>query len=59
MEAVIRKMKKTDIEPCADILCRVYNNEMWRCRWSKEIAMDYLTDFFDMKKYGGTTVRSL
>ena len=56
MEAVIRKMKKTDIEPCADILCRVYNNEMWRCRWSKEIAMDYLTDFFDMKKFVGYVI---
>lgn len=38
---------------CADIMCSVYNNEMWRCRWSKEMAIEYLTDFYSMKKFVG------
>ncbi len=49
----IRAMKPEDIDVCADILCSVYNNEMWQCRWSKEVAMEYLTDFFNMQKFIG------
>ena len=50
---VVREMKESDIATCADILCSVYNNELWRCRWSKEVAMEYLMDFFEMKKFVG------
>ena len=49
----IRNMNTEDISACADILCSVYNNEMWQCRWSKEAAMEYLTDFFNMQKFIG------
>ena len=49
----IREMKQSDIPACAEILCSVYNNEMWQCRWEKETAVEYLTDFFDMKKFVG------
>ena len=49
----IRKMQVDDIAACADILCSVYNNEMWQCRWSKETAVEYLTDFFNMQKFVG------
>ena len=50
---IIRKMEKTDIAACADILCSVYNNELWQCRWSRETASAYLSDFFDMEKFVG------
>lgn len=50
---VIRKMEKSDIPPCADILCSVYNNEMWKCRWDRETAIEYLTDFFAVKRFVG------
>ena len=53
MEIVIRKMERDDIVKCAEILCSVYNNEMWQCRWTKEMATEYLEDFFDMKKFVG------
>ena len=33
----VREMKTSDIEKCAEILCVVYNNELWMCRWDKEI----------------------
>ena len=49
----IREMLREDIPACADILCSVYNNEMWQCRWTKETAMEYLTDFFETKKFVG------
>lgn len=50
---MVKKMEKSHIEACADIMCSVYNNEMWQCRWSKEKAVEYLTDFFNMEKFVG------
>ena len=34
-------------------LCSVYNNELWQCIWTKQTAAEYLTDFFEMKKFVG------
>ena len=53
MAITIRKMEQADIPACADILCSVYNNEMWQCRWSREVATEYLADFFTMRKFVG------
>lgn len=50
---MVRKMKKADIPFCADILCKVYNNELWQCRWTAETACAYLEDYFDEKKFVG------
>lgn len=52
----IRKMERSDIEACAEILCSVYNNELWQCRWSKETAVEYLTDFCSMAKFVGYVI---
>ncbi len=49
----IRELKENDIPACADILMAVYNNELWQCRWTKETAESYLTDFFEHKKFVG------
>lgn len=49
----IRKMELPDIAPCAKILCRVYNNELWQCHWTDQTAAEYLTDFFVLKKFVG------
>lgn len=49
----IRQMKVEDISGCADILCSVYNNELWMCRWEKDTAVEYLQDFFENKKFVG------
>ncbi len=49
----IRKMESRDIVSCAEILCSVYNNELWQCIWTKQTAAEYLTDFFEMKKFVG------
>ncbi len=49
----IRKMERADIAACADMLCSVYNNEQWQCRWTNTVAAEHLTDFFEMKKFVG------
>lgn len=53
MSIEVKTMEEKDIASCAEILCAVYNNEMWQCRWSKETAEAYLKDFFDSKKFVG------
>lgn len=52
----IREMKPSDIGACADILCNVYNNELWQCRWRRETAIEYLTDIFRMQKFVGYVI---
>ena len=46
-------MSKSDIPPCSEIMCSVYNNELWQCHWTIKTAEEYLNDFFDMKKFIG------
>lgn len=53
---MVRKMKRADIPFCADILCKVYNNELWQCRWTAETACAYLEDYFDEKKFVGFVI---
>ncbi|MBQ8787589.1 MAG: GNAT family N-acetyltransferase [Oscillospiraceae bacterium] len=50
---MIRKLMKSDISACAEILCAVYNNEMWQCRWTMEKGIAYLEDYFETKKFVG------
>lgn len=52
----IRKMTKNDLSACAEILIQVYNNTLWQGGWTHETALEYLTDFFDMKKFAGFVV---
>ena len=53
---MIREMQKKDISACAEILCAVYNNEMWQCRWVQETAIAYLEDYFESKKFVGFVI---
>jgi hypothetical protein len=41
---IIRELVEKDIPASADILCAVYNNELWMGRWSKETAEAYLKE---------------
>ena len=54
---MIRRMKREDITACAEILCSVYNNEMWQCRWDMQTGIEYLTDYFDAKKFVGFVIK--
>lgn len=53
---MIRKMQKSDISACAEILCEVYNNDMWQCKWTQDTGILYLTDYFDANKFVGFVI---
>ena len=53
---MIRQMQKNGITACAEILCAVYNNEMWQCRWTIETGTAYLEDYFGAKKFVGFVI---
>jgi aminoglycoside 6'-N-acetyltransferase I len=53
---MIRGLIQSDIPSCAEILCRVYNNELWQCRWDNQVAQIYLTDFYQHKKFVGYVI---
>ena len=50
---MIRQMQKHDITACAEILCAVYNNDLWQCRWTQETAEAYLTDAMQHRAFVG------
>lgn len=50
---MIRKINLNDLEKCSEILCAVYNNEVWQCRWTLDIAKEYLLDFYNANKFVG------
>lgn len=50
---MVRPMTETDVGYCAEILCSVYNNEMWQCKWNLDTATAYLKDYFEAKKFAG------
>lgn len=53
---MIRDLKQSDIPSCAEIMCCVYNNDLWQCRWDKKTAEEYLSDFYDNKKFVGYVI---
>lgn len=53
---MIREMKPDDIPVCAEILCSVYNNDLWRNRWEPSGAREYLTDICRMPKFLGYVI---
>ena len=52
-ELRIRPLTHKDIPACAQILCDVYNNELWQCRWTAETAQAYLTDYLEASRFVG------
>ncbi len=53
---MIRKYVDSDLTACAEIMMKVYNNEMWQCRWSPETAKNYLQDYAGCSKFVGYTL---
>lgn len=50
---MIREMTFDDLPACAEILCLVYNNDLWRSRWERSTAEQYLTDLFHAPHFLG------
>ena len=53
---MIREIRRSDIPACADILCSVYNNDLWQNCWKQATAMEYLSDIFNMPKFLGYVI---
>lgn len=52
----IRPLVAADLPACAEILCAVYNNDLWQCRWTQDTASAYLTDFLRMRAFVGYVI---
>ncbi|MBQ8555373.1 MAG: GNAT family N-acetyltransferase [Clostridia bacterium] len=52
-DTLIRPLTTADVPACADILCAVYNNEWWQCRWSSGDAAAYLADYMEARRFIG------
>ena len=52
-ECIIRPLTAADLPACAQILCDVYNNELWQCRWTAETAQAYLADYLEANRFVG------
>lgn len=52
-ELSIRPLAAADLPACAQILCDVYNNDLWQCRWSMETAQAYLADYMAAQRFIG------
>ena len=53
---MIREFMESDLTVCAEIMMEVYNNDLWQCNWSIEIAKSYLEDYVHGKKFLGYTM---
>ena len=49
----IRPLTLADVPACAGILCTVYNNDLWQCRWTQATAEAYLTDHLQHRAFVG------
>lgn len=49
----IRPLTPADLPACAGILCAVYNNELWQCRWTQAVAEAYLNDVLQHRAFVG------
>ena len=52
-ELRIRPLTHRDMPACARILCDVYNNDLWQCRWTAETAEAYLADYLEANRFVG------
>lgn len=53
---MVKQYQESDLSSCAEIMLKVYNNELWQCRWTFDTAKDYLQDYVDCKKFIGYTL---
>jgi GNAT superfamily N-acetyltransferase len=46
-------MQKQDLEPCARLLVKSYNQPPWRYQWDEQKALVYLQEYFEVKQFVG------
>lgn len=52
-DLTLRPLTDSDLPACAQILCAVYNNDLWQCRWTAETARAYLMDYMEARRFIG------
>lgn len=50
---MIRRMKKEDLKQCGEIYAKAFPMEYWGIDWNPDNACEYLTDFFEQRKFVG------
>ena len=50
---MIRKMKKEDLQKCGEIYALAFPIEHWGIDWNPDNASEYLTDYYEQKKFVG------
>ena len=52
----IRKILRTDLEELAKLMVVVYNAPPWNNKWTKETAMESISDILDFPKFFGNVI---
>lgn len=50
---MIRQMKSEDLTQCGSIYAKAFPMEHWGIEWTSENATEYLSDFFEQKRFIG------
>lgn len=50
---MIRSMRETDLQPCGAIYAKAFPAEYWGTDWNDENATEYLSDYFEQKRFVG------
>lgn len=50
---MIREMKYEDLKQCGEIYAEAFPIEHWGIDWTPDNAREYLTDFFEQKRFVG------
>ena len=53
---MIRKMKKEDLHSCGEIYAKAFPIEYWGIDWNPDNASEYLSDYFEQKKFVGYAI---
>ena len=51
--SVIRMMNRDDLLQCGEIYAKAFPMEHWGIDWTADNAREYLTDYFEQKKFVG------
>ena len=52
-DIITRPLCGADVPACAGLLCAVYNNDLWQCRWTEQTAAAYLAEYMEARRFVG------
>lgn len=51
--SIIRTMNRTDLAQCGEIYAMAFPMEQWGIDWTADSAREYLSDYFEQKRFVG------